>query len=159
MRKTLLLSSARSSVDLSSLQFLTLLHSVKFESIEMVAFPLGTAILVVHVNWIPEDGMTLDELRSWLHLSKFQYKVPGVLEGWLFRGDYDDRSEFPAAHLKSLGAELTGAMYAAWGTPFQSNVFYIDMINLRYPLVLLATGCLWERKRSLIPPRTVWVAI
>jgi hypothetical protein len=56
----------------------------------MVVFPLGTAILMFHVNWLyePNTRLTLEEFRAWLHLSKYQYKVPGVHEGWLFRGEF-----------------------------------------------------------------------
>jgi len=76
--------------------------------------------------------MSLDEFRSWLYLSTYQYKSQ-MQQGWLFRGEYvqdllarmveletdnysttssfDDSDKFPETHLTSLGLKLAGAIY------------------------------------------------
>lgn len=57
-------------------------------NVDIWVFPLGTAILMFHINWLHNgQKMTLDELRTWLFLSKFTYKVPGVFSGWNLHND------------------------------------------------------------------------
>lgn len=36
--------------------------------------------------------MTIDELRTWLFLSKFTHKVPGVFDGWQLVDESYDKS-------------------------------------------------------------------
>jgi len=56
---------------------------IEVTNVDIWVFPLGTAILMFHINWLHNgQKMTLDELRTWLFLSKFTYKVPGVFSGW-----------------------------------------------------------------------------
>lgn len=59
--------------------------------IQVVLYPLGTGLLVLEVDWLPPNpsgklhGVTsIDELRTWLFLSKFRHRVENVLEGWTF---------------------------------------------------------------------------
>ncbi len=56
---------------------------IEVTNVDIWVFPLGTAILMFHINWLHNgQKMTVDELRTWLFLSKFTYKVPGVFSGW-----------------------------------------------------------------------------
>lgn len=76
---------------------------VNLEKVQIIISPLGTGQLVFHLDWIPHgkkylfhphfselnlfhdlSRMTLDELRTWIHLFKFKHAVPGVFSGWLF---------------------------------------------------------------------------
>lgn len=41
--------------------------------------------------------MTLEEFKSWLHISRYQYKVPNLLEGWVFEEQVaSSKQEMPA---------------------------------------------------------------
>jgi len=68
---------------------------IKMEKVEIVIYPLGSAVLIFHFNWIcderrlvgPTDAPalgspTIEELQTWLFLSKFRHKVAGVFDGW-----------------------------------------------------------------------------
>lgn len=77
---------------------------LKVEKVEIVVFPLGTAVLTIHVNWItsdsrrvgPTDGPpigspTIEELRTWLFLSKFRHKILNVFDGWTLNDHPDEQ--------------------------------------------------------------------
>eukprot|EP01124_Arcella_intermedia_P009415 TRINITY_DN1613_c0_g1_i7.p1 TRINITY_DN1613_c0_g1~~TRINITY_DN1613_c0_g1_i7.p1 ORF type:complete len:659 (+),score=110.64 TRINITY_DN1613_c0_g1_i7:27-2003(+) len=86
---------------------------VKIEEIEVVAFPLGTAVLKVIINWIPEanSSLTLDEFRTWLYLSKFRRKVESF-DGWLLdRSPHLNPDAITIEQQKYLGARLCNALY------------------------------------------------
>lgn len=63
----------------------------------MVVLPLGTAVLILYLNWIHTDKtqstkLTIEDLRTWLFLSKFRHKVVDVFDGWTLDTDPYDRS-------------------------------------------------------------------
>jgi len=59
-------------------------QKIKLEEIEVIGFPLGTAVLKFIINWKPNDDVfTLDELRAWVYLSKFRHKVDYLMVGFL----------------------------------------------------------------------------
>lgn len=75
-------SSARSETSSESENDNVSCH-IEVANVDIWVFPLGTAILMFHINWLHNgQKMTIDELRTWLFLSKFTYKVPGVFSGW-----------------------------------------------------------------------------
>ncbi|EFA74900.1 hypothetical protein PPL_11934 [Heterostelium album PN500] len=76
---------------------------VKFESVNLIVYPLGVGILVFNIDWMPEVGhvhedasshhsnmgpsktFPLEEFRTWLYVSKFRHKVRKVANGWSFK--------------------------------------------------------------------------
>ncbi|KAL6054699.1 X8 domain-containing protein, variant 2 [Balamuthia mandrillaris] len=51
--------------------------------VELVFYPLGTGLLIFHLNWLTNNsGLSLDELRTLLFLSKFRHCVTDLFLGW-----------------------------------------------------------------------------
>jgi hypothetical protein len=65
------------------------------ERVEITLFPLGTAVLIIQLNWITNraavgpghqryfNPLSVEDLRTWLFLSKFRHKVVNLYEGWM----------------------------------------------------------------------------
>lgn len=65
------------------------------ERVEITIFPLGTAVLIIQLNWITSraavgpqniryyNPLSIEDLRTWLFLSKFRHKVVNLYEGWM----------------------------------------------------------------------------
>jgi hypothetical protein len=87
---------------------------IEIKKVELVIYPLGTASLVFHINWLPPgQSMSIDELRTWLFLAKFTHKVPGVCKGWRLVDEVpvEKLTKPPDSHYNSLGKKLTAALY------------------------------------------------
>eukprot|EP01125_Pyxidicula_operculata_P007144 TRINITY_DN242_c4_g1_i1.p1 TRINITY_DN242_c4_g1~~TRINITY_DN242_c4_g1_i1.p1 ORF type:complete len:704 (-),score=94.72 TRINITY_DN242_c4_g1_i1:119-2230(-) len=88
------------------------LCKLEIESVSLLVFRLGAAILQFHINWLSErKSMSLEELRGWLYLVKFRHQGVGIFRGWNF-GDYEvSDKEYLEEHLNSLGGRLSEALY------------------------------------------------
>jgi len=83
---------------------------IEVSSVEIVSFRLGTAVLIFHVNWLlPGEPLFLDELRTWLFLSKFRNKVKKVFQGWILNVDPDrDANSYET---ESLGNRMCKTLF------------------------------------------------
>jgi len=66
----------------------TIFKPVVVDKVEVVVLPLGTAVLIFYVNWLCDRGtkgqpFTIEDLRTWLFLSKNRHKVLDVFDGWI----------------------------------------------------------------------------
>lgn len=105
------------------------LHSRKGQSfegfeiseVEIVTFPLGTGVVIVHIDWMPTvaTSLTVGGLRSRLYLARHARFVPDKDDvcGWTLRGrplrasEHAPSSELPDEHVACLGPALIGARY------------------------------------------------
>lgn len=85
------------------------------ERVEITLFPLGTAVLIIQLNWITNraavgpghqryfNPLSVEDLRTWLFLSKFRHKVVNLYEGWMLNDSPDEvKNESDLDHLKPL---------------------------------------------------------
>lgn len=58
---------------------------VTVSRVEITVLPLGSAVLSFTLNWNPKRSLSflsIEELRTWLFLSKFRNKVFNGFQGW-----------------------------------------------------------------------------
>eukprot|EP01124_Arcella_intermedia_P007712 TRINITY_DN14775_c0_g1_i1.p1 TRINITY_DN14775_c0_g1~~TRINITY_DN14775_c0_g1_i1.p1 ORF type:complete len:673 (-),score=197.88 TRINITY_DN14775_c0_g1_i1:130-2148(-) len=93
-------------------------QKITVEEIEIIGFPLGTAVLKIILNWIPgEQGLRIDHFRSWLYLSKFRQKVENF-DGWLLDCEPEGKVH-SKKQKKSLGDYMMKALWL--GQPITLN--------------------------------------
>lgn len=90
----------------------TVEKNIRIEEVEILFFPLGTAVLKFLINWKPHrrDILSLEELRSWIYLSKFRHKVE-VFEGWILNNKPLKVKETQGHH-DCLGTRIIQALYS-----------------------------------------------
>jgi hypothetical protein len=66
--------------------------SIIVETVEVVIFPLGTAVLTFNIDWMSDRTVlgqkcsyppSIEDIRTWLFLSKFRHNVSHVFSGWV----------------------------------------------------------------------------
>eukprot|EP01114_Cavostelium_apophysatum_P013679 TRINITY_DN3369_c0_g1_i1.p1 TRINITY_DN3369_c0_g1~~TRINITY_DN3369_c0_g1_i1.p1 ORF type:complete len:748 (-),score=166.42 TRINITY_DN3369_c0_g1_i1:87-2330(-) len=85
------------------------IHAAAFTEIEFLLYPLGTAFLVFHIDWKPQESqeVTLRQARTLLYAAKYRYAVPDVSYGWNFSSS---KHSFFAK--ESLGDRLHAAKFS-----------------------------------------------
>jgi len=83
---------------------------IEISKIEIIAFPLGVAILLIHINWIIEETMTVDELRTWIYLAKFRHKVDNIFNGWLLDTSPKKKS-YSSSEIKSMSKPICKSLF------------------------------------------------
>lgn len=117
----------------------------RFSNIELLLFPMGCLMVVIHVDWIAtgsgdgaSDTINLSDVRTLFYVSKYRDKVDSVCDGWTFKSteDGDDalrgrKSEQFSQVEDSLGRYVFGAKYLD---------HTISLRNLCYWLLSFADG-------------------
>eukprot|EP01117_Protostelium_nocturnum_P004568 TRINITY_DN1645_c0_g2_i3.p1 TRINITY_DN1645_c0_g2~~TRINITY_DN1645_c0_g2_i3.p1 ORF type:complete len:545 (+),score=186.27 TRINITY_DN1645_c0_g2_i3:29-1636(+) len=90
-------------------------YDVRIEHIELMIYPLGSAFLVFHIDWIGNGKtLSLPDVRTLLFVSKYRHKLEGLSLGWCFTS-----SESEKKYPKFAGEEYgkyrysCGEMFAA----------------------------------------------
>jgi len=113
----------------------------RFNNIEVLLFPMGCLIVVIHVDWIPgasgdaSETINLSDVRTLIYVSKYRDKVESVCDGWSFKApeDGDDvlkRREQGSACSQveaSLGRSVYSAKYL--GKPISLRTFCFWLLN------------------------------
>lgn len=92
-------------------------YDAEFESIELIMYPRGASLLVIHVNWVPtwkkeKANITLDEFRSLIYVGRYKKKMENVCNGWGLHYEQEELSEALLRRLKSnLGENLYEAKF------------------------------------------------
>jgi len=104
-------------------------YEVEINDIELLLYPLGTAILIIHLNWLPSKNMkedlSLNDIRTLISVSKYRHKIATVCNGWVFTPPQKDETfkveNIPESHTQGLGV-LFGSRYhnetislSSWG--------------------------------------------
>jgi len=92
-------------------------YEVEFEAVDLLVYPLGSAILVFHVNWMTSRSkdvkLSLDDIRTLIFASKYRHKVKQLCLGWNFYNPFSEIGEdiLPESHTNDLGHEMHLAKY------------------------------------------------
>lgn len=93
-------------------------YEFEINSIEILLYPLGTAILVLYLNWLPknrgpkEKELSLHDIRTLIFVSKYRHKISEVCDGWgLTPTNADLKAEILPQLRHDLGEELFAARY------------------------------------------------
>jgi len=110
----------------------------RFSNIELLLFPMGCLIVVIHVDWIPTasgDGasehINLSDVRTLFYVSKYRDKVEAVCDGWTFKVPEDGDDVF-----KGRKAEIFSQVESSLGRSFCGAKYFDQPISLR-------TLCYW----------------
>jgi len=92
-------------------------YDTDMEAIELLVYPMGSAILAFNVNWLPQrlkEKLTLDDMRTVIFASKYIHKVKNLSLGWNFY----DKSNKGATILEDveLSNEIMDARFKEEGT-------------------------------------------
>lgn len=93
-------------------------YEVEIECIELVIYPLGSAMLIIHVNWLPpflgdeiSSSLSLRDMSTLLFISKYKHMIKGACHGWSFGDDIIPLDVLPKEVIQSLGDSLIDARY------------------------------------------------
>jgi len=97
-------------------------YNADWEAVELLIYPMGSAILVIHVNWIPnradtiETKLTLDDIRTLIFASKYRQKVNQLSLGWNFfyhpsHQAFPSELNLPDDHIRNYGIDMFEARY------------------------------------------------
>lgn len=119
-----------------------------FTNVELLMFPMGCLIAVIHIDWmrngdlLTEPRRSISDVRTLLFVSKYRDKVPAVCNGWSFYDKSDDI--IPESVRKTLGEDLFNARFAGspislksiqkWIIRFTGNDTYNDDPMITVPV-------------------------
>jgi hypothetical protein len=85
-----------------------------FTNIELLIFPMGCVIVVIHIDWMPDQSkkLSISDVRTLLYVSKYRDKVSAVCNGWTFTDPSHDPSQsIPNIVKDSLGEDLYNSRF------------------------------------------------
>jgi len=85
----------------------------ELEKIELIFYPFGAGILVLHLNWNPRSLgklVTLSDVRTRIYVAKYKHRIPALTEGWNFFQEMPS-PHLPQAHIDSLGPHVCSILY------------------------------------------------
>jgi len=89
-------------------------YDADIEAIDLLVYPMGSAILVFHINWIPprtKEKFSLDDMRTVVFASKYRQKIQQLCLGWHFSCQEPILESARDRHIKSIGTGLFNARY------------------------------------------------
>jgi len=90
-------------------------YEVIIERVELIIYPLGSSMLVLHINWLPSEetagDLSIRDMSTLLFIAKYKHMIQEVCHGWSFGADKIPLDLLPNEIVRSLGDLIVDARY------------------------------------------------